>query len=385
MSERPLVVWDGLLVRSQPTGVGRSILELARAMSACDRGLEFAVLATHPEMFSFLAGLSHWQVWPCPPARGGVLRKALFTQITLPRLLKRRRAHLLHCLQFVVPWRCPCPVVTTVHDLGYLHYPHTVEQPRRFYYRLAVPRSLGKSARIVTNSAATAREVSETFPGIGSRVTATPFGTPSWVYRHQPQLQERPLDAPFLFVGTLEPRKNVDGLLTAYELFLRDCRRQGGAEPPDLVLVGGQGWRDSRLRGQIAALQRKGKLRLAGYCQTETLWDWYCSARALLFPSLHEGFGFPILEAMAAGLPVLTARRGAMQEVAGDAAVLVDPADPADIAAGLTMIHSQSDLRSRLVAAGQERIRVWNWDRTAAATVAVYEEILGKVKDRNQK
>ena len=336
MVERPRVVWDALLVRPGSTGVGRSILELARAMSAQDRGFAFTVLTTHPEMFSCLEGVPHWQLLPCPAAAGGTLRKAIFTQFRLPGLVRRLEGQLLHSLQFVGPVWIPCLHVVTVHDLSYRRYPHTVEQPRRAYYRLFVPHTLRRSSQIVTNSEATARDVATAFPSTAGRITATPFGTPTWVWKQPPVGADRPPDAPFLFVGTLEPRKNLQRLLTAYELFLEHCnRREGSPEPPELVLVGGKGWRDAALGKQIRLLQEKGKLRLEGFCGPERLWNLYGSARALLFPSLHEGFGFPILEAMAANLPVLTADRGAMREVAGDAALMVDPEDPEDIAKGM--------------------------------------------------
>ncbi len=377
MPERPCVVWDALLLRPRPTGVGRAILELAEALSCRERGLAFAVLTTYPEMFSFLRGRSGWRVIPCPAARGGTLRKALFTQLVLPRLVRQLGGRLLHCHQFVGPLRPPCPLVVTVHDLGYLHYPHAVQPLRRMYYRLGVPRTLAASTEIVTNSRATAEDVSRQFPGVASRITPTPFGTPTWVYQQPSLSADRSEGAPFLFVGTLEPRKNLERLLEAYRIFLdRSTEPAGALDPPELVLVGGQGWHDTRLRGLMQPLLERGKLRLTGYCHHDQLWHWYGSARALLFPSLHEGFGFPVLEAMAAKLPVLTSNRGALQEVAGEAALLVNPEDPADIAAGLSRLHLDAELRKRLVTAGSQRVQAWTWDRTAEMTVAVYERSL---------
>jgi glycosyltransferase involved in cell wall biosynthesis len=180
-------------------------------------------------------------------------------------------------------------------------------------------------------------------------------------------------------VGTLEPRKNLPRLLEAYALFLDRCaERSAGSEPPDLVLVGARGWQHGDLEPRIRRLQERGKIRLEGYCGPDRLWQHYSSARALLFPSLHEGFGFPILEAMAAKLPVLTSDRGAMREVAGDAAWLVDPENPASIACGLEILHFDPTVRQRLVTAGQHRITLWNWQDTAQKTVSVYRHILAE-------
>jgi glycosyltransferase involved in cell wall biosynthesis len=208
-------------------------------------------------------------------------------------------------------------------------------------------------------------------------VTVTPFGAPSWVWR-QPggadPAGEGP-EAPFLFVGTLEPRKNLGRLLEAYRLLLD--RKAGDAGPvPPLVLAGAPGWGGAGLQRPLHELQARGQLRLEGYCGPDRLWQLYRSARALLFPSLHEGFGFPILEAMAAGLPVLTSARGAMQEVAGDAALLVDPEDPGAIADALQRLQTDARLRLELVTAGWARVRSWTWRRTAEATADVYRRVL---------
>jgi len=358
MSDRPRILWDALLVNPKPTGVGRSVLELARAMSAEDRGYQFTVLCCYPEMFDFLEKTPHWRLLPCPDARGGSIRKALFTQFQLPRLIGRLSGNLLHSHQFIAPWRCPCPNVVTVHDLSYLQFPQTIEQPRRGFYRLFVPFSLRRAACIVTNSVATAGDVAQRFPELAPKIRPTRFGTPSWVWQAEPSVRPTPADAPYLFVGTLEPRKNLERLLVAYTKFREEVALNPGSDPvPDLVIAGGQGWRDSGIRRVIQPLQDQGCLHLEGYCDLDRLWKLYGSARALLFPSLHEGFGFPILEAMAAGLPVLTSNRGAMREVAGDCAILVDPEDVAAMVGGMDRIYRNATDRAELQARGRSHAR----------------------------
>jgi glycosyltransferase involved in cell wall biosynthesis len=377
---RPLVVLDGLLVNRRPTGVGRSILELAGALSGIDRGLDFLVLATEPAMFGDLEGRPHWRIFECPEARGGTLRKALFTQLRVPEICRRQGAAILHSMQFVAPLRLPCLSVVTVHDLAYLQYPGTVEEPRRSYYRFFVPRTLARAHAIVTNSQATAGDTARYFPAVGPRIQATPFGTPSWVWSppstpHRPDPGRRPF---FLFVGTLEPRKNLENLLEAYSRFL-EAGRLDGRDPetkPALLLVGGKGWKDSALRRQIHDLQARGHLQTLDYCEPDQLWGLYRQAQALLFPSLHEGFGFPILEAMAAQLAVLTSNRGAMAEVGGAQVLAVDPDDPDDIARGMQVLAGDDDLRRKLAEGGPAHARRWNWLQTADATVGVYHRLL---------
>jgi glycosyltransferase involved in cell wall biosynthesis len=373
---RPLVALDALLLRPRPTGVGRAILEWTAALAERDRGCDFAVLCTHPEMLESLGERPGWRLVRCPGAVGGTLRKAIWTQVAMPRLLRRLGADLVHALQFVAPLRAPCPTVVTVHDLGYLRFPDTIEEPRRTYYRIMVPRSLVGAAAIVCNSRATADDVRTRFPAAAGRVRVTPFGVPSWVHARPEAPLQRAEDAPFLFVGTLEPRKNLEGLLAAFGRFAAE-RRAGGASCPRLILVGGRGWRDSGLRTALEPLVASGAVELRDYCGPDELWDAYGLARALLLPSLHEGFGFPILEAMVAHLPVLTSDRGAMAEVAGDAALCVDPDDPAAIAAALHRLTDDAALCADLTLRGDRRWRRWTWQATVEATLAVYDEVLG--------
>ena len=388
MTRRPRIVLDGLLVREQPTGVGHAVLELASALAAADRGYDFTVLASSPAMFATLADQPGWQVLDCPGARGGTLRKAWYTQARLPGRVRDVAGTLLHSLQFVAPLWLDRPSVVTVHDLAWRLFPGTVEEPRRSYYRLVVGPSLRRAAAIVTNSAATAQDVRRLYPDCAHKVSVTPFGLAAWALRAAagetapaaPGRRGRPR---FLFVGTLEPRKNLEGVLHAYTRFLAEAGRPP-AECPSLLFVGARGWRDTRLRAAMQELQEAGHLDVRDYCQPEELWDLYRSARGLLFPSLHEGFGFPILEAMAAGLPVLTADRGAMAEVAGDAALLVDPEDSGALAAGMRQLAWDEAGRQRLVACGLQRVRQWTWERTAETTCAVYTAVLGGGQSGNK-
>ena len=379
MSRRPRIILEALQVRHDPAGTGRGILDLCRALAARDRGLDFSVLVTEPEVFGDLGAHPGWDLVPCPGARGGAMRKALFTQMQIPGLVRRLGGDILHCMQFLAPLRCPRPLVATVHDLAWLMYPETVEEPRRTYYRWLVPRTLSRAAAITVNSRATADETARLFPSVERRLRVTPHGTPSWVLDRGPaQILDEARRPFFLFVGTMEPRKKLTRLLDAYEIFMAgdDVGGLDSRAIPDLVLVGGKGWKDTGLRSRLATLTEGGKLFIHDYCDDDTLWGLYGSAIALVFPSLHEGFGLPILEAMAAGLPVLTSNRAGMREVAGDKALLVDPENVVEIAEGLRVMAFEPTVRSTYAAAGPARARMWSWSRTADLTEAVYRELL---------
>ncbi len=378
-SSRPRIVLDALLVHERPTGVGRSILELTRALSATRWDLDFSLLVTTPHLFYWLEGCPDWAVHHCPGATGGTLRKALYTQRQIPRICRKLGAVILHSLQFVAPLSLPCPSVVTVHDLAWLRFPKTVEQPRKAYYSLMVPRTLQRATAVVTNSEATALDVRKYYPRCRN-VSVTPFGTPSWVWEGtgngtKVEVGERPF---FLFVGTLEPRKNLVGILDAYTRLLGRKRKAEESPWPSLLLVGGKGWKDSNLREQMQPLLQSGDLMVLEYCDTNKLRELYSSAQALLFPSLHEGFGFPILEAMAFGLPVITSALGAMAEVAGPDALWVDPNHAEDLCHQMRKIAESGELRARLSLCGPKWARKWSWQHTAQQTVQVYTQVLDR-------
>ncbi len=376
IDHQPHIVLDALLVNPKPTGVGRSILELTKALSVQPWGFKFTILVTAPELFLWLDDCPEWTVLFCPAACGGTLRKAVFTQFHMPRLCKKIKADILHSLQFVAPVFLPCASVVTVHDLAWLRFPETVEEPRKSYYRMMVPLTLKRATAVVTNSQATAVDVQHYYPEATS-VSITPFGTPSWVWNQSRPENESVLPREFfLFVGTLEPRKNLEGILSAYSLMLEQKRISENSQWPSLVLVGGRGWKDSNLRKQMEPLLKSKDLLVLDYCEINKLRDLYLSAQALLFPSLHEGFGFPILEAMALGLPVITSSTGAMAEVAGTNALLVDPQKPEELCHQMVKLAESSDLQEKLSVAGPLWARKWTWGRTAEKTIKVYNTIV---------
>ena len=274
------------------------------------------------------------------------VRDAVWYPLALPRAA--RDADVLHCPTFRAPFRSRIPLVVTVLDLAVLRHPEFFNRWNRTYSRVAVSRVVRAARRLIAISEFTKRELVELLAVDPARVTVIPVpprGTLS------PDGECSPGDY-VLAVTTLEPRKNLSRAAEA--------ARIAGVE---LRVVGARGWGDVALDG----------VRWLGEVDDTELARLYRGARAVVYPSLYEGFGIPILEAMACGTPVVTAAGGATEEVAGGAAVLVDALDPAAIADGLDRADRRRDeLRAR----GLERARSFSWDAVADATVAVYREAL---------
>ncbi|HKC21797.1 MAG TPA: glycosyltransferase family 1 protein [Gaiellaceae bacterium] len=272
-------------------------------------------------------------------------RDALWYPFVLGRT---RGADVLHCPTYRGPLRSALPLVVTVHDLAVFRHPEAFNRWTRMYSPRVVPRVLGAARRIIVVSEFTRRELVELLRVPDERIRVVPNGVDDEFTPNGPAADGEYV----LAVGTLEPRKNLPRLVEA-------ARRN----QLELRVVGARGWGNVEVGGN--------GVRWLGELTDAELARQYRGALCVAYPSLYEGFGIPVLEAMACGTPVVTSRATAMEEVADGAAVLVDPNDPAELAAGIERAAAQ---RAELVSRGLERARAFRWDAIADATVGVYRE-----------
>jgi glycosyltransferase involved in cell wall biosynthesis len=338
----PLVVVDADVLGRRRTGDETYVAGLLGGFSGEDTsGLRLAAATRRPDLVP--AGVEPVEL----QAGSQILRMA----ITLPRLLRRLQpavAHFLHAL----PRGYTHPAVVTIQDLSFERDATVMGTRDRLIFRRVVPRAARKAARILTLSELTKRDLIELYGVPDEKIVVTPPG-PS------------PDGDPYaLFVSALQPRKDPVAAIEALALL--------GPDAPRLVLVGPD--KGGRAEAEHTA-ERQGirdRVEFRGHVSIDELASLYRGAACFVFPSRYEGFGLPVLEAMASGAPVVTTTAGALPEAAGDAAILVEPRNPVELAGGIERALAD---RKRLVAAGIARAARFTWAETARRTLAVYREL----------
>lgn len=358
----------------RPSGISRYTAHLLDALVARPGRWRYALLASRTLAGLLGAGTLDRTGGPVGP---GFPVRSVWMQLVLPRILERLRPELCHFTNYIAPLAVTCPYVLTLHDMTL--FKHPTAQPRRtlVLVRAIMPRAARRAAAIITSSKSGRADAIATLGLAPDRVHVV-YGAAGPAF--QPMRgagdaadarrvrQKYGLDEPFLFfVGTIEPRKNLERLVSAFLA----ARRRG--RPEHLVIAGQLGWKYRRLLDQIGPWRAGAPVRLLGYVPDEDLPALYRLARAVAFPSLYEGFGLPIVEAMACGTPVITSNRSSMAEIASGAAVLVDPTDSEALSEAIVRVLQDEALREALRAAGLARAAQFSWARAASETAAIYD------------
>jgi glycosyltransferase involved in cell wall biosynthesis len=358
------------------SGIGRYVAETSRHLVELGHEV-FAYLPSPPHSIEAIAQGVH----PHISHHNGALARIWWGNTSLLKLAKRDQVDLLWGPAHRLPvlGSSSIPTVLTIHDLVWRHASDTMRPLGWLGERVFMERSIRSADHVVAVSSATETAVSATYPWAREKISVVyPGCTPLAEVYDEGVINRAEITRPFvLFVGTLEPRKNLSALLRAFAA-LPDHLKSG----LQLVIAGGQGWGLENLQTEISRLSITDLVRLTGFISDAELGTLYRKAKFLAMPSLYEGFGLPIIEANAAGIPVLTSSSSSMPEVGGDAALLVDPLDDKSIAKGLERLITDEGLYQRLREAATANAARFNWTRTATELAVIFEQTVGLSKAR---
>lgn len=367
------------------TGVGNYIANLLAGLAQVDRDNAYLLYPYFPECFprrvadlaAFVPPQANFRLWGA--GRPELLVKLLWFKLRLPQEWFLAGAEVTHSTNLAGPRLRHSSLVVTVHDLSFCRQPDWHKADNVEFSRRGVADAVRNAALLIVPSRFTASELEEFYPAARGRVRVVPEAVlPVYQPADDPaqvaEVQRRyGLERPYLLnVGTLEPRKNLVRLIRAFQQVLA-----AGHQDCDLVLAGGSGWKTAEIEAAIADPAGQGRVRRLGYVPGPRLPALYQGAYALVYPSLYEGFGLPVLEALACGTPALTSAAASLPEVAGQAALFVDPLDDKDIARGLERLLHEPGLREALAARAREQAARFSQARMGRAALAVYREAAG--------
>ncbi|MGH9656892.1 MAG: glycosyltransferase family 4 protein [Bryobacteraceae bacterium] len=359
------------------TGNEVYVRSLLSGFAALDKEAEFVTYLSSEDAQSWVPNrFARRSVSPNPFVRLGR---------DLSRRLREDRPDLLH-VQYTAPIGCPVPVVVSVHDVSFIEHPEFFPWPRAWQLRMTVRRTVRSAARILTGSEFSRQSIERAYGLNGDRVVVVPNAAAS---DFRPEHLDNALDAvrvrfglpaPYILtVGDLQPRKNHIGLIEAFAGLVK-------AHPQlkhRLAIAGKETWFGPKVR---EAARRSGvadRIQFLGFVADDDLLHLYNACDLFVFPSFYEGFGLPILEAMACGRPVACSNTSAMPEVADGAALLFDPYSSGEIARAMSDLLRDPELRTRMERLGQQRAAHFSWNKTARRTLDVYYEVASQNRGRN--
>jgi len=360
------------------SGVEYYFLGLLRALLSIDSGDEYVVFTNQAAMIGKYVPENRAMALVQTAYIRNRLTRIAWEHALLPRKLARHAVDVLHCPAYICPfWKAVVPYVVTLHDTIALDHPGWCKRSNALYFNLLMKHTTKIASRVVSVSHTTsddlmrnigidASRINTVYPGVDRVFTPDKDRDHCALVKNKYELPDKYI----LYIGNIEPKKNVLTLLqVAAELKKRGFERT-------LVLVGKRSW---RAQAEFAAITRAVKakeLTVTGYVDRRDLPCVYQMADVFVFPSLYEGFGFPPLEAMACGVPVVTSACGALRETVKSAACIIEPHNVQQIADAVVSISRDSKLRDRLIRAGLEQAKRFTWKKTAEATLAIYRDVI---------
>jgi glycosyltransferase involved in cell wall biosynthesis len=368
-------------VRGELAGIGHYTHFLVRHLLRQDDENHYVLFfddrATKGLMAEVIGSNRNVETKVLPLSRFKKMLPYAFSHRIVASAIAKTEADVFHSPTGSLPMGYARPSVITVHDLAIYAHPEWFPAGQLFSRRFVVPASVRKARRIIAVSHATARDLQRLFAVRPEKISVIHEGV------EHPPVDERAAEKAspvkgdyFLYLGTVEPRKNVDGLVRAYATLAREFPKSLGKT--ELVVAGAKGWKaDGTLKAIESANRKFGKkgpkVRLLGYVDAADKLPLMAHARAFVFPSFYEGFGLPVLEAMSLGVPVIASRTSSLPEIVGRAGILVDPEDSAELVLAMKHLLDDPARRRELGRAALGRSVEFRWERTAGETLEVYE------------
>lgn len=353
----PAIAFDATVVRPPFSGVQNAVREQVAALLALLRPGEAAVI-TGDDRLARLAAERQAPVIAGPPVMAGAAGRIAWQQVCLPRLLRQRRFSVLHAGAYTAPWRCPAPYLLNVHDVIAIDDPRLCSWRNAAHMRLLLPHSIKNAAVNLVSTRHAADRLRARWDIPAARIVVAPLGVDSERFSTPcpwPAGLPFPEGEPYwLFVGNLEPKKGIDILLDAFA-------RQPGTPAVRLVIAGRAAWKCGAVVDRIRSWSPSNRVVWLGPVADDALPALYQHAVAFVFPSLCEGFGLPVLEAMAAGTPAIHSDHPAVAEAAGGAGVSVPAGDAGALAAAMHRVIASPSWRSELCCRGQTNARQHTW------------------------
>lgn len=353
------------LIKNHLEGIGWFTWEVARELALSHPEHTFIFLFDRPFDPSFIPADNVEAVVIYPPARHAVLWWWWF-EIAVPRVLKQKKVDVFLSPDGYCSLKAPTPTVMVCHDIAHLHYPKQVPFHGRVFYHHFTPKYLNRAERIVAVSHFTKQDIIRHYGILTDKISVAGngvrdlFRVMSEIEKQQVRQQYSDGQAYFFYLGSVHPRKNVAHLISAFTLF------KAQTQAPVKLLIGGRlAWQTESIQTALAQSPYQKDIHLLGYLSDETLAKLLGAALALTYPSLFEGFGVPLLEAMQAEVPIITSNTSSLPEVAGNAALFVDPTNITALAQQLSRIYQEPGLRQALIQAGKGQRQLFSWQKTA--------------------
>lgn len=358
------------------SGMARYARNLIPSLAKVDERNEYVLYVSRDEALRYSGLGANFQLAPTVASRP---LRIMWEQTGLPADLKQRRIDVFHGLSFVTPLVKTCRQVVTVHDMTFFLFPQYHGFIKRHYFRSLIPRCVRRADQVIADSESTKADIVRILGAEAEKIKVAYLGTDERFRPGKDAATSSRLRANYglsrkviLFVGLIEPRKNLETLIRAYAMLA------GAARDSCLVLAGPLGWGYQAVFQAVSECGVKDRVIFPGFVPEEELPGLYNLADVFVYPSLYEGFGLPVLEAMACGVPVITSNVSSMPEIAGGAALLVEPSDARGLACAIGRVLADQELRQRMSREGIERSSPFTWERTARETLAAYEAAAGQ-------